>query len=274
MRVRRWYAGYIFDLDGTIYLGEELLLGARETSYTLRARGVRVCFVSNNPTRDQTYHVSVLRGLGIEVIPGDVVNSIVTTISWLVDHHPGATVFPIAEQPLIRALQDAGFSLSEDPAKIDVVISSYDRGFDYRKLQIAFDAIWYHKRAILIETNPDRYCPYPDGHGEPDAAAVTAAIEACTGTRCVASLGKPSPLMAVEAIRGWNLRPRDVLVVGDRLYTDIAMAVDAGFASALVLTGDSTLKDLAAVPLRRHPTYVLDCLDELIPDIAGLLPEQ
>lgn len=266
MRAARWYGGYVFDLDGTIYLGDELLPGAAETLAALRERGARIRFLSNNPTQDPEQYLEKLDRLGIRAHPGEVTNTIVTTIGWLRDHRPGATVFPIAEEPLRLALAAAGFALSDDPAQIDVVISSYDHTFDYRKLQIAFDAIWYHQRAILIETNPDRYCPFPGGRGEPDAAAITAAIEACTGTRCAASLGKPSPLMAAEAIRGWGLAPADVLMVGDRLYTDIAMAVDAGFASALVLTGDSTPDDLAALPAHRHPTYVLAGLDGLIPD--------
>lgn len=266
MHVSRWYDGYVFDLDGTIYLGEELLPSVSRTLTALRERGARVRFLSNNPTKDPGQYLDKLHRLGIQASPDEITNTIVTTIGWLGDHRPGATVFPIAEQPLQRALSAAGFTLSEDPSQIDVVISSYDRTFDYRKLQIAFDAIWYHKRAILIETNPDRYCPFPGGRGEPDAAAITAAIETCTGTRCVASLGKPSPLMAAEAIRGWNLDPCDVLMVGDRLYTDIAMALDAGFASAFVLTGDSTLDDLAALPTHRHPTYVVERLEGILPN--------
>ena len=77
----------------------------------------------------------------------------------LTSHHPDAVVFPIAERPLIAALAAAGIRMSEDPAEIDIVLASYDRTFDYRKLQIAFDALWFHKRAILVQTNPDRYCP-------------------------------------------------------------------------------------------------------------------
>ena len=82
-----------------------------------------------------------------------------TTTRWLQEHHPGATLFVVGEQPLKRALTEAGFQLSEDPEQIDVVVASYDRTFDYAKLQTAFDAIWFHRRAILVQTNPDRFCP-------------------------------------------------------------------------------------------------------------------
>ncbi len=102
---------------------------------------------------------------------------------WLSQNHPDATVFPISEKPLKRALKEASIRISEREEEIDIVVASYDRTFDYHKLQIAFDAIWYHKRARLVTTNPDRYCPFPGGRGEPDAAAIVAAIEACTGAR-------------------------------------------------------------------------------------------
>ena len=81
--------------------------------------------------------------------------------------------------------------ICDDPSQIDLVISSYDRTFDHRKLQIAFDALWFHRRARLVATNPDRFCAFPGERGEPDAASITAAIVACTGTECEAVFGKP-----------------------------------------------------------------------------------
>jgi ribonucleotide monophosphatase NagD (HAD superfamily) len=98
----------------------------------------------------------------------------VTTTRWLLAHHPDAVVYPIAEAPLRRAFESAGIRMSEDPAEIDIVVASYDRTFTYEKLQKAFDAIWFHRRARLIATNPDRYCPFPGGRGEPDCAAIVA----------------------------------------------------------------------------------------------------
>jgi hypothetical protein len=186
---KRFYDAYLFDLDGTIYLGSELLPGAKDVIQKLRSIGAKTVFLSNNPTRDPDMYVSKLNGLGIPVERSEILNTVVTTVLWLKRNHPDAVVFPIAEQPLINALLEAGIKTSDDPAKIDIVIASYDRGFNYGKLQIAFDAIWQHKRAILITTNPDRYCPFPGGKGEPDAAAIVAAIESSTGTKCVANMG-------------------------------------------------------------------------------------
>lgn len=256
---------YVFDLDGTIYLGDHLLPGAKRMIEELRRRAIPVRFLSNNPTKDPEQYVAKLSGLGLETPLSDVCNTVVTTTRWLQDHHPGARVFAIAEEPLQRALRQAGFTLTDDPEQIDVVIASYDRGFDYRKLQIAFDALWFHKRARLIQTNPDRYCPFPGGRGEPDCAAITAAIEACTGVRCEVNLGKPSPIMLQETLHGLDLTPQDAVMVGDRLSTDIQMALDTGMGSACVLTGEASAQDIAGLDPERRPTWVLDRIDRLIP---------
>lgn len=265
MSTHRSYDAYIFDLDGTIYLGEQLLPGAKRLIETLRAQGAVVKFLSNNPTKSPDQYKAKLDGLGVPTPLGDIANTIVTTRQWLIEHHPDAVLFVVGEDPLKHALREAGFRLSEDAAEIDIVVASYDRSFDYRKLQIAFDAIWFHKRAFLIETNPDRFCPFPGGRGEPDCAAITAAIEACTNTRCEVSLGKPSPLMLTQALSGTGIDPADCLMVGDRLMTDIQMAVDCGMDSALVLTGESTRDDVAARPGKDRPTYIVERIDELLP---------
>ena len=267
MRPERLYGAYVFDMDGTIYLGDEVLPGVRETLAFLRERGIPLRFLSNNPTKDPEQYAAKLARLGLPTPVDDIANTVVTTVRWLRSHHPDAVVFPIAEEPLIRALREAGVRLSEDPAEIDIVVASYDRTFDYRKLQIAFDALWFHRRgAILVQTNPDRYCPFPGGRGEPDCAAITAAIEASTGVHCSANFGKPGAIMVAEALAGLDLAPADVLMVGDRLATDVAMGKAAGMASALVLTGDNTEADALALPDDDRPDVVVATLDELIPD--------
>ena len=262
----REYDVYAFDLDGTIYLGDDLLPGARELVETLRDRGRVVRFLSNNPTKDPEQYAEKLDRLGLPTPLEEIVNTTVTTTHWLLEHAPGAVVFPIAEEPLKRAFANAGIAMSEDPAEIDVVVASYDRTFEYRKLQIAFDAIWYHRRARLIATNPDRFCPFPGGRGEPDCAAITAAVEACTGARCEANLGKPNPAMLHTALEGVDADLADCIMVGDRLGTDIRMGLDAGMAAALVLTGDTTAGDVRGTPMQERPRIVLDRIDRLLTD--------
>ncbi len=266
MRVARWYGAYVFDLDGTVYLGDGLLPGTREVVERVREQGSAVRFVSNNPTlRLADYQAKLIR-LGLPVEPGEVVTSLVSTTRWLTRFRPDAVVFPIGEEPLIEALAEAGIAMSEDPAEIDVVLASYDRGFAYRKLQIAFDALWFHRRAVLMSTNPDRFCPFPGGRGEPDAAAVVAAIEACAQVTLERTFGKPSALMAEMALAGLGVEPSDAIMVGDRLHTDIAMGRRAGMDAALVLTGDSGRADIASVSEDERPTHIFDSLADLLPE--------
>ncbi|MFI7481510.1 HAD-IIA family hydrolase [Kocuria sp. M1R5S2] len=260
----RMYDGYLFDLDGTVYLGDELLPGAHELITALREQGRQTLFLSNNPTKDPQMYAEKLGRLGLPTPTSHIVNTVVTMAAWLRRETPGASVFVIGEEPLVRAIRDAGLLITDRPEEIDVVVASYDRGFDYRKLQIAFDALWMHRRARLVTTNPDAYCPFPGGRGEPDAAAVVAAIEACTGVRCEVNVGKPAPVMLRTALDILGLPASSCVMVGDRLYTDIAMAVDAGVDSALVLTGESTRETAEAVAPDRRPTYVLERIDELL----------
>ncbi|WP_243410127.1 HAD-IIA family hydrolase [Ancrocorticia populi] len=260
------YDAYVFDMDGTIYLGDHLLPGAKRLIEGLRTLGKPVRFLSNNPTKDPHQYLAKLEKLDIPTPVEEIANTVVTTTRWLKANHPDATVFPISEQPLKDALAAAGIKMSDNPEEIDIVIASYDRTFEYRKLQIAFDAIWYHKRAILITTNPDRYCPFPGGRGEPDAASIVAAIEACTGTKCVANMGKPEAVMLTAALGDLDVDPTNCMMVGDRLMTDIGMAINTGMASTLLLTGDSTLEEAQALPEAEQPTYVLERIDHLIPE--------
>ncbi len=259
------YDGYVFDLDGTIYLGDELLPGAKRLVLKLRELDRRVVFLSNNPTKDPRMYAEKLTKLGLETPAGEIVNTVVTMTQWLIQNHPDATVFPIAEEPLKNALREAGINTSEEPEEIDIVIASYDRGFDYRKLQIAFDAIWFHERAMLVTTNPDRYCPFPGGRGEPDAAAIVGAIEGCTGAKCEVNVGKPDPIMLKTIMELMGLDAKDCVMTGDRLYTEIRMALDAGMPSAVVLTGETKAEDLEGESGDNLPDYVLGRIDYLIP---------
>ena len=261
----RLYEGYIFDLDGTIYLGDDLLPGAKRLIEKLRELGKKVVFLSNNPTKDPKMYAEKLTKLGLPSPENEIVNTVFTMTQWLLKNHPEATVFPISEEPLKRSLREAGIRMSERAEEIDIVIASYDRGFEYRKLQIAFDAIWFHKRARLVTTNPDPYCPLPGGRGEPDAAAIVAAIEACTGAKCEVNVGKPGRIMVDTILDKLCLEASECIITGDRLYTEIRMALDAGMPSALVLTGETTAEILAAEAEENKSDYVLDRIDRLIP---------
>lgn len=256
------YKNYIFDLDGTVYLGEKLLPTAGETIKRLRQMGKRTLFLSNNPTSSRSAYAAKLTRLGLETAVTDIVNSSYVMVDFLTRRMAGARLFVVGESSLCQELEQAGFILSEDAAKIDAVIASFDRTFTYRKLQIAFDAI--RSGARFFATNADRYCPVPGGGGEPDAAAVIAAIEACTATKVEVVVGKPSMYMAEAVLALLNTAPENCIMIGDRLETDVLMGLNAGMAAALTLTGATPESALAESAIR--PTYVLNQLSDLLTD--------
>lgn len=252
------YDAYIFDLDGTVYLGDALLPNAGAAITALRARGRRTVFLSNNPTHTRDEYAAKLTRLGLPTPASDVVNSSAVMVDFMLRTLPGARLFVVGEEPLCRELRAAGFTLSERPGEIDAVIASFDRTFHYGKLQIAFDAI--RAGARFFATNGDRYCPVPGG-GEPDAAAIIAAIEACTSVRVEAVVGKPSQHMTAAVLARLQVPPESCLMTGDRLETDVQMGLTAGMASALTLTGATTREMAAASPIK--PTYIVRDLGEL-----------
>lgn len=261
MRPSHLYDAYIFDLDGTVYLGDALLPTAGETIARLRALGRRTVFLSNNPTQTRAAYAAKLTRLGLPTPVEDVVNSSFVMVDFLQQRMSGARLFVVGEASLCDELQQAGFDLAETAEGVDAVIASFDRTFTYRKLQIAFDAI--RAGARFFATNGDRYCPVPGG-GEPDAAAMIAAIEACTDTRIEAIVGKPSPFMAEAVLRLVQTAPERCVMTGDRLETDVLMGLNAGMAGALTLTGatDAAMLEQSAI----RPTWVLRQLSDLLPD--------
>lgn len=253
------YNAYLFDLDGTIFLGDALLPGAAETVAAIRNAGRRTILLSNNPTRTRRQYADKLGRLGIPTPVEDIVNSSYVMVQWLLHEVPDARLFVVGEQPLMDELRQAGFRLSEQAGVIDIVVASFDRTFTYHKLQVAFDAI--RAGARLVATNPDRYCPVPGG-GEPDCAAIIAAIEACTLVKCNPIVGKPSPIMVRTAMDLLDLPPEQCIMVGDRLETDITMGIAAGMDTCLVLSGDADRQRLADSGLQ--PTLVLERIDGLL----------
>ena len=255
----RLFDAYLFDLDGTVTLGDALLPTAGETITRLRAAGRRTLFLSNNPSRTAADYAARLTRLGLPTPAGDVVNSSLVMVDFLKRQMPGARLFVVGEASLCGELAAAGFELADEAAGVDAVIASFDRTFTYRKLQIAFDAI--RGGARFFATNSDRYCPTPDG-GQPDAAAMIAAIEAATNTQVEAVVGKPSPIMAEAALARLGLPPERCLMTGDRLETDVLFGLNVGMAAALTLTGATSEAEAAASSIR--PTYMMRTLNELL----------
>lgn len=266
-RPTTFYGAYIFDLDGTVYLGDALLPNAHRAITTLRNAGKRTVFLSNNPTHTRLEYSRKLTRLGLPTPPEDIINSSVVMVDFLQHVMPQARLFVCGEQPLIDDLRAGGFSFSDNPHEIDAVIASFDRTFVYAKLQIAFDAI--RAGARLFATNADRYCPVPGG-GQPDAASIIAAIEACTNTHCEAMVGKPSSHMTnailhllAESTHG-QMPPDRCIMIGDRLETDVLMGLNAGMTAALTLTGATSLPDAQDSSVKPH--FILNDLGDLLPE--------
>ncbi len=263
-RPTRVFGGYVFDLDGTLYLGDRLLPGAARTIAAIRAAGSRVAFLTNKPLEAPATYAAKLTALGIPATARAVVSSTDALLRYLAAVAPGARVLPICEPLLAGMLRDAGFPVvdpaSDDPTAAEIVVVSWDRTFDYAKLLAAFRAV--RAGARIVATNPDPFCPTPDGD-LPDCAAMLAAIEAATGARAEAIVGKPSPHMAATLLDRLALPAGDTILVGDRLLTDVQMAQQAGMASALVLTGVTTAGALADATI--VPDYILDGVADVLP---------
>ena len=157
----RLYDAYIFDMDGTIYLGDDLLPGAKRLIEGLRELGRPVRFLSNNPTKDPQLYLESSGKLGIPTPIEEIANTVVTTVRWLKANHPDAVVFPISEEPLKKALAEAGIAMSEDPEKIDIVIASYAGPSSTGSSRSHSTPSGSTRGHSSSRPTPDRYCPLP-----------------------------------------------------------------------------------------------------------------
>ena len=228
--------GFIFDLDGTIYIEEAIIDGVAEAIKTLKERGDKVVFLTNKSIARRTDYVEKLNKLGIEVELNEVINSNYITAYYLKAHMAvGEAVYVIGEEPLFDELIEGDIKLADVPAEAAYVVIGWDREFTYEKLNNAFQA--WKNGAKIIATNPDRTCPVLGGE-VPDCGALIGAIEGATGEPVEMITGKPSSLMADYVLNNvLKMKAADCFMVGDRLETDIKMANDAGIQSVLVMTG-------------------------------------
>lgn len=259
------FAGFIFDLDGTVYRGEQLIPGADWVISALRRESRRVVFLSNKPLESRRAYAAKLTRLGISAEPEDVITSGVVLARKLGRDHPGSRVYVLGEVPLIVELRDAGLEVVEDPAalgwQVDFVVVAFDRTLTWEKLNNAHQAL--RRGAHFIATNPDPTCPTEEGD-VPDAGATISALEACSGKRLEWVAGKPSPLIVEAALARLGTAPSQTVLVGDRLETDILMARRAGLTSVLVLTGVTDAQSVARAPEHLRPDFVVESLARLM----------
>ena len=249
--------GIIFDLDGTVYRGEQLIPGARETIERMRELQHPLVFVTNAiETVDE--HVDKLTRLGIRVSPDEIITAAVVFIEHLRKTMPDARIFALADPVLIEQLAPH-FRFSENPDEIDVVVASTDRSFDYRKVTIAFHAI--RRGARFWATNVDATWAQ-DGAEVPDAGAVIGAIEGCTNRKVELVAGKPSPLALGLALARLGRNANECMIIGDSLPSDIAFGKNAGMKTALVLTGVTRREQLIGASVQ--PDFVWDSIADML----------
>lgn len=255
--------GFIFDLDGTIYIGEKLIDGAVELIELLRSSGRKVLFLSNKPIEARENYAAKLSKLGIETSADEVINSSYVLTAYLKRNFPDAKIFPIAEPPMIDELLRNGFAIVDEPEEVDIVAIAMDRRFNYRKLNIAYQSAI--RGAKLIATNPDKTLILQGGT-IPDCASMIAAIEACVDRKIDLVVGKPSPIMMQEALNFLDLRAEDCAMIGDRLETDMVMGREMGLTSILVLTGHTKKSDLEQID--NKPDLVVSSVKSIFVSIA------
>lgn len=239
------------DMDGTIYLGSTLFPFTPAFLELLRSRGIGYSFLTNNPTRSRKDYVEKLRGMGVQVSENQVLTSSQATIGHLRARLPEVRrLFVLGTPSMQRECEEAGFELTrDDPADHpDALVVAFDPTLTYDRFCRA--AWWASKRDIpYIATNPDWVCPTDRETILIDCGSLCKALEGAVGRKPDTVIGKPSPLMLNELCSSLGLRPEEVAVCGDRLYTDVASARNAGCFGVLVLSGETTLETaLAADP--------------------------
>ena len=244
------------DLDGTIYLGGELIEGALSFLGRLKDSGIRRFFLSNNSSKSVDQYLVKLQSLGIPSAEEDVLLSTHDLLSWLNNEGVKET-YLVGTEGMREMLESVGISTqSESP---QYVVLGYDTEITYEKLSTA--SIHLHKGVPMVASHPDVVCPSPEG-GLPDTGAYMDLFEATTGVRPVHVCGKPNAGMILHKVEELGLRPEQCAMVGDRLYTDIEMADRAGVHGILVLSGEATMDDLEKSSQR--PSLVVESVASLL----------
>lgn len=231
------------DMDGTIYLGSNLFPFTRDFLSKLRNNGIGYSFLTNNPTRSLDDYVAKLRKMGIEAERSEVYTTAVATIDYIREHYPDARrLFVLGTPSMTAEFEAAGFEMcADDPADCpDLLVVAFDTTLTYPRLCRA--AWWASQGLPYIATNPDRVCPTDQEVVLVDCGSICTCIEHATGRTPDIVIGKPNPDMLRGIMSHYGLQADEIAMCGDRIYTDVAMARNAGALGVLVLSGETTLE--------------------------------
>ncbi len=248
---------FLLDMDGTFYLGNQILDGSLQFLDAVKSTARQAMFLTNNSSKSAAVYVEKLKRMGVSDPFLKVLTSGQATAQYALKTYPGLPAYVLGTRQLQDELTASGIEINEqNPA---YVIIGYDTTLDYQKMTRVCDLV----RAGLpyVATHPDFNCPTETGFA-PDIGAIIAFIEASASRRPDIIIGKPYRGIVEEAMRVTGLQAEQLAMVGDRLYTDIAMACNHGMLGILVLTGEATMDDLAGSPVK--PDLVFNRLADMI----------
>lgn len=248
---------FLFDMDGTLNMGEQPIDGAMETLRILNAKGKKVYFVTNNSSKARADYQKKIKRLGYDAELNQIVTSGMATASYLNKNFPGKKIYVLGTETLKSELKTYDINVTEEE-DADVMVLAFDTELTYKKLWKATNIVAASKP--YIATHPDFVCPSDHGN-MPDAGAYIALVEKVTGRLPDVVVGKPYAPMAEFTADFCGVSYDKMAFVGDRLYTDIKFAVNNGMTGILVMTGETTKEMLAESDVR--PDFVLDSVNDL-----------
>jgi len=254
---------YLIDLDGVVYRGDVLLLGAQAFVRWLNEQKKKYLFLTNNSYSSESQVVGKLQRLGIPIDASHVMAASQAAVNNIAHRFPQARVYVIGEAPLFNLIRAKDLTITnEDPASTDVVLVGLDRSFDFKKLNDAVMAV--RRGATFIAINRDATLPIAGGYVA-GCGTMVAAIEAGSGVRPEV-IGKPQPTLLQEAMLLLHSQPQETMMIGDSIHIDILAGQSAGTQTLLVLTGNDTRASLAKASIK--PDYVYESIAALVDEIV------
>ncbi|MDR1630505.1 MAG: HAD-IIA family hydrolase [Oscillospiraceae bacterium] len=256
---------FLFDIDGTVALGDTLFDGSAELFAHIRAIGGRSVFITNNSTKSRRAYVEKFAKWNIETDESDFITASYATCLHLKNAYAGKKVFVLGTRSFVRELREFGIDATTRPEPdVACVVAGFDDELTYQKVMDACEVLQTHSVDFLA-TNPDLRCPYSFGF-IPDCGAICRMISA-TVDREPMFIGKPDRRIVDLCLAETGFSRAETLVVGDRLYTDILCGVNAGAETCLLLTGEATREDADAEDY--HPDYIFENVKKLLGAVKG-----